>query len=54
MAIGFEHTRVIRFCCEAHSQESEGFRSENEQSFRVIDTVRRYIGSFIYIRCCPN
>ena len=45
VAADIEHTRVIPLYCEAYSQEAEGFKSENDQLFRVIDTVSRYIGS---------
>ena len=45
VAADIEHTRVIPLYCEAYSQDSEGFRSENDQLFRAMDTVSRYIGS---------
>lgn len=44
VAADIEHTRVIPLYCEAYSQESEGFLSENAQLFRVIDTVGSSIG----------
>ncbi len=45
VAADIEHRRVIPLYCEAWSQEAEGFRSENDQLFRVIDTVGRSIGT---------
>ena len=36
---------LIPLYCEAYSQESEGFRSENHQLFRAIDMVGRHVGS---------
>ena len=45
VAADIEHKRVIPLYCEAYSQNAEGFRSENDQLFRVIDTVTRYIGT---------
>jgi len=45
VAADIEHKRVIPLYCEAYSQNAEGFRSENDQLFRAIDTVTRYIGS---------
>jgi len=45
VAADIEHTRVIPLYCEAYSQEAEGFLSENDQLFRVIDTVGRSVGT---------
>jgi len=45
VAADIEHKRVIPLYCEAYSQEAEGFKSENDQLIRAIDTVSQYVGS---------
>lgn len=45
VAADVEHTRVIPLYCEAYSQEAEGFVSENDQLFRVIETVGHSVGT---------
>jgi len=40
-----EHRQVIPLYCEAYSQEAEGFLIENDQLFRVIETVGRWVGT---------
>jgi len=45
VAADIEHTRVIPLYCEAYSQQAEGFKSENDQLIRAIDTVSQYVGS---------
>jgi hypothetical protein len=45
VAADIEHTRVIPLYCEAYSQESRGFLSENEQLFRAIEVVGRHVGT---------
>jgi hypothetical protein len=45
VAADIEHRRVIPLYCEAYSQQAEGFRSENEQLFRAIGMVSKYIGT---------
>jgi len=45
VAVDIEHRQVIPLYCEAYSQEDEGFVSENDQLFRVIETVGRSVGT---------
>ncbi len=44
VAADIEHRHVIPLFCEAWSQEAEGFKSENDQLLRAIDTVSRHVG----------
>ena len=39
VAADIEHKKVIPLYLEVYSQEAEGFKSENDQLFKVIDTV---------------
>lgn len=45
VAADIEHRQVIPLYCEAYSQEAEGFLSENDQLFRVIETVGHSVGT---------
>jgi hypothetical protein len=45
VAADIEHKKVIPLYLEAYSQEAKGFLSENDQLFRVIDTVGAAIGN---------
>ena len=45
VAADIEHKKVIPLYLEAYSQEALGFKSENAQLFKVIDTVSTYIGT---------
>jgi len=45
VAADIEHTKVIPLYLEAYSQEAKDFKSENDQLFKVIDTVAAHIGS---------
>jgi hypothetical protein len=45
VAADIEHKKVIPLYLEAYSQEAEGFTSENNQLFKVIDTVGAHIGN---------
>ena len=45
VAADIEHKKVIPLYLEAYSQEAKGFLSENDQLFRVIDTVGAALGS---------
>lgn len=45
VAADIEHRQVIPLYCEAYSQEAEGFLSENDQLFRLIETVGRSVGT---------
>jgi len=45
VAADVEHKNVIPLYLEAYSQEALGFKSENDQLFKVIDTVRTHTGS---------
>lgn len=44
VAADVEHTKVIPLYLEAYSQEAKDFRSENDQIFKVIDTVSVSLG----------
>ena len=45
VAADVEHKNVIPLYLEAYSQEALGFKSENDQLFKVIDTVSTHTGS---------
>lgn len=45
VAADIEHKSVIPLYLEAYSQEAIGFKSENDQLFKVIDTVSTHIGT---------
>jgi hypothetical protein len=45
VAADIEHKKVIPLYLEAYSQESKDFKSENDQLFKVIDTVGAHIGA---------
>lgn len=45
VAADIEHKKVIPLYLEAYSQEAKGFLSENDQLFRVIDTVGATLGN---------
>jgi hypothetical protein len=45
VAADVEHKKVIPLYLEAYSHEAQGFRSENHQLFKVIDTVSARIGT---------
>ncbi len=45
VAADIEHKLVIPLYLEAYSQESKDFKSENDQLFKVIDTVGTHIGA---------
>jgi len=45
VAADVEHKRVIPLYFEAYSQEAQDFKSENDQLFKVIDTVADHIGT---------
>jgi hypothetical protein len=45
VAADIAHTKVIPLYLEAYSQEAKDFKSENEQRFKVIDTVAAHIGA---------
>ena len=45
VAADIEHKKVIPLYLEAYSQEAKGFLSENDQLFRVIDTVGATMGN---------
>jgi hypothetical protein len=44
VAADIEHRKVIPLYLEAYSQEAKDFRSENDQLFKVIDTVAAHLG----------
>lgn len=44
VAADLEHKKVIPLYLEAYSHEAQGFKSENHQLFKVIDTVSARIG----------
>jgi hypothetical protein len=44
VAADIEHKMVIPLYLEAYSQEAHDFKSENDQLFKVIDTVNSHIG----------
>lgn len=44
VAADVEHTKVIPLYLEAYSQEAKDFKSENDQIFKVIDTVGVSLG----------
>lgn len=45
VAADIEHKNVIPIYLEAYSQQAKDFRSENDQLFKVIDTVGKYLES---------
>jgi len=45
VAADIEHKKVIPLYLEAYSQEAQDFKSENDQLFKVIDTVGASIGT---------
>jgi len=45
VAADIEHKKVIPLYLEAYSQESKDFKSENDQLFKVIETVGAHIGN---------
>jgi hypothetical protein len=45
VAADIEHKRVIPLYLEAYSQEAKDFKSENDQLFKVIDTVGASLGN---------
>ena len=45
VAADIEHRKVIPLYLEAYSHEAEGFKSENDQLFKVIDAVSAHIGN---------
>jgi hypothetical protein len=45
VAADIEHKKVIPLYLEAYSQEAQDFKSENNQLFKVIDTVGASIGN---------
>jgi hypothetical protein len=45
VAADIEHKKVIPLYLEAYSQEAKDFKSENDQLFKVIDTVGAHIGT---------
>jgi len=45
VAADIEHKKVIPLYLEAYSQEAHDFKSENDQLFKVIDTVGTSIGA---------
>jgi hypothetical protein len=45
VAADIEYKKVIPLYPEAYSQEARDFKSENDQLFKVIDTVGAYIGA---------
>jgi hypothetical protein len=45
VAADIEHKKVIPLYLEVYSQEAEGFKSENDQLFRVIDAVSTHVGN---------
>jgi len=45
VAADIEHKKVIPLYLEAYSREAEDFKSENDQLFKVIDTVGTHIGN---------
>ncbi len=45
VAADIEHKKVIPLYLEAYSQEAKGFLSENDQLFKVIDTVGATMGN---------
>jgi hypothetical protein len=45
VAADIEHKKVIPLYLEAYSQEAKDFKSENDQLFKVIDTVGAAIGT---------
>jgi len=44
VAADIEHKKVIPLYLEAYSQEAKDFKSENDQLFKVIDTVAFHLG----------
>jgi hypothetical protein len=45
VAADIEHKKVIPLYLEAYSQEAKDFKSENDQLFKVIDTVGSHLGN---------
>lgn len=45
VAADIEHKKVIPLYLEAYSQEAQDFKSENDQLFKVIETVGAHIGT---------
>lgn len=45
VAADIEHKRVIPLYLEAYSQEAQDFKSENDQLFKVIETVGAHLGN---------
>ncbi len=45
VAADIEHKKVIPRYLEAYSQEAKDFKSENDQLFKVIDTVGAHLGN---------
>jgi hypothetical protein len=45
VAADIEHKKVIPLYLETYSQEAKDFKSENDQLFKVIDTVGAFIGN---------
>jgi hypothetical protein len=45
VAADIEHKKVIPLYLEAYSQEAKDFKSENDQLFKLIDTVGAYLGN---------
>ena len=45
VAADIEHKKVIPLYLEAYSQDAKDFKSENDQLFKVIDTVATHIGN---------
>jgi len=45
VAADIEHKKVIPLYLEAYSQAAEGFKSENDQLFKVIDSVSSHVGA---------
>ena len=44
VAADIEHKKVVPLYLEAYSQKAKDFKSENDQLFKVIDTVGLYLG----------
>ena len=45
VAADIDHKRVIPLYLEAYSQDAGGFISENDQLFKVIDTISTHVGN---------
>ncbi len=45
VAADVEHKKVIPLYLEAYSQKAQGFKSENDQLFKLIDTVGAHLGT---------